>query len=227
MSKDTLLHDLQECQPRPGGYFLARNVGLVILLLFLSILSILSLATFFRDLYVLQVTYRIFEVLPLAVLSSGLFELLVTSFAFFLIGYFLYRTTDWYLVRRTRILLIVMLLSGLALSSLLAFTSALSNTLDENRREITRLPYRSRRTRNLERRLRDQGYIVGRITSVDPDTRSLTVETLQGPVTLTYTSLPARVEVGDSVRIRTQETRIIRLTPIPARQPVSRGDNSF
>ena len=225
MSKDTLLHDLQECQPRPSSFFVVRNIGLALLLLVLSVVSIFSLATFFRDLYVLQITYRIFEVLPLAVLSSGLFELLVTSFAFFLIGYFLYRTTDWCLVRRTRILLIIMLLSGLAFSSLLAFTSALNSALDGSRREITRLPYRSRRTRNLERQLRSQGYIVGQITAIDTHTQSLTLDTLQGPVNLTYTDLPPRVQVGDTVRVRAQETRIIRLTPIPVQRAIP--NNSF
>lgn len=223
MSKDTLLQEIQECRPKPGSYFLARNVGIVVLLFVLSLLSIFSLATFLRDLYVLQLTYRIFEVLPLAVLTSGLFELVVTSAAFFLIGYFLYRTTDWCLVRRTRILLVTMLLTGLALSAVLAFTTALSSALDESRREIARLPYRSGRTRNLERQLRTRGYIVGRITAINEAEQTLILETLQGPIELTYSSLPARVTVGDTVRIRTRDTQVIRLTPVQTRRLPARG----
>ena len=215
MPKEQILHQIQSCRPRPNSFFVVRNILLAGLISLLSVLAVVSLATFFRDLYLLQITYRIFEVLPAALLTDSFVELLLAGFAFCLLALFLYRTTDWCLAHRTRILFITLFFNVLVISGLLTFTASLSSTLDQNRRNLTTLPYRTRRASQLERQLQTRGYIVGRVERIDPGSNTVTIITRQGSLDLVYTELPLTLQRNEMVRLYTQDTRIIQATPLP------------
>ncbi len=219
MSKKELLQNISEAKPKSARYFVIKNIFTALALLFLSLFSILAIATFLRDLFVLNISYDIFGNLPWEIAIHGLIELVAIGIMLLVICYIIYRHTDWPLVRHERFLASIFVLLMITGGGIAAFTSGLHKSLDSNRDFIQQLPYRQNRGNTIETRLRNRGVIVGIVDSISMNQQTITVRTPKDLITLQYRDIPNELQVGDTIRANVKKEQIISIKKVPRFRP--------
>lgn len=215
MTKKQLYSNLSKTKQRSGKYFVVKNILIILLLLLLSIASIIAVATFLRDLLILNTFYGLWENLPWQIVTQGFTELVAIGIIMLIICYIIYRQTDWPLVRNEKLLLMIMIILLITGGGIATFTKGLHGSLDNNRVALQRLPHRKDRDILISTQLRKRGIVIGVVDSISTEEQTITIRTPREIIILSYDKEPSKILEGDTVKINAKDDEIISIRKIP------------
>lgn len=154
-------------EPINPWWFRFRSLGLGLVLSLLILVAIYGLSLFIFDLQGLQILTEFSSLGVGDYLSLPLFEVLVLALILGFLGYFLYRQTDWFGVRHSRILLGIILGFILVGSFIFISLPVSSQVLDDTQNVVDAIPYRANRLEKVQTKLQDKSIFVGKVTKIN------------------------------------------------------------
>lgn len=182
---DKVLENLKNKKPRSKGYFLGLNLFWFLLILVLIVFLSFLLAFVFWDSWNLLQT-------KILTIHFFLFEFFLLVLFFLLLTFWLYRQTDFVLVKY-RLLLFSALTCLVLLLGLLIFNLSWQNAQIKNRFEIAqeqveKLPYRQNRKEVLKK-LKEKGIFRGKLVKIQSKVSIADLQKHQIPKSLSTTEL--------------------------------------
>lgn len=176
-----IMDGLKGVEPKSKNYFAFRNVLLGFGLGTFLAISILAVAVFLYDFNEIKEVYNsAHQDLSFKEIAGLLFEFLFIGVLGGALIYYIYRKTDWILVKYKSLVAfltsIFILTGGLFLFLFLQDNESDDNVLNVTRRGLEALPYRKDRVEDIIDQLSDKDVFIGRIVAFDDQKNEITVK---------------------------------------------------
>ncbi len=201
-----ILNQIESQKMKPQSYFWLKNALLILALITFSALAIFLLGSFFDDtLEILE--FRKYGLGIFLIIPVILFEFMLISLLLGIIIFFLYRSTDWILVRHKLWLSLFLLIFIVAGSIAVAFTLD-QEDLVKPAENLESAPYRSNRKKELFEELKKKDVFVGKVTFFDSESGFIIVTNRleERKFKLDLRDRPRQdIKVGNEVMVRFKE----------------------
>lgn len=203
MSKKDIVKSIQTTSPKSKAYFTIKNAVFVCSIIILTLLGVLAVASFLRDITILNLTYNVSGKMWPVILLHSVFELLILGLILGVLAVAIYRKTDWPLVRQQKILILSAIVLIIIGGGIGAYNKQVQNVLDKQNNSSI-LPLRKRRLVKIEQKLEDEKIIIGRVAQIDDSNQTITLQLPRGlQKELTYEEPISDIAKGDLVIVET------------------------
>ena len=221
-----LLQKIQKTEPKNRNYFLFRNIGFGLLILFLLAFSIYLLSAFWVDTFELSEFLAEEDKINWSFLSQALFEFVILAGVLITLVYIIYRQTDWLLVGHKIILVSTLLLVVLFGSILMVLTVNSQNQSKEIVRPVENLPYRPARKAKIQEKLDENQIFVGKLVKFDRKNQEIIVKNPDEEKVFRISDVPPDIRLGQSLAIKYEvdqnQNFVAKRVRILPREPIKR-----
>ena len=184
-------------KPKSKKYFLTRNSGFIAILVIFSIIGVILVGSFLFDLFELIRIYNDFGIVDSGLFIHTFYEFVFISIALCLLDLYIYRRTDWPLVRKPNTVFAIMVIGTLIGGFMFSFVGeGMARASVEN---FQKLNIHKNRGEIIRDRLENRGVYFGKVIDIDEET--VLVETKKGTKNFNKAEL-SELKSGDLVSIK-------------------------